>query len=541
MLTVTLLGDMKILRDGMPIELPRSRKARALLAFLAATGRAHRRELLCALLWDDVDDPRGSLRWNLSQIRALSAEAEQPLTIAEQDSIAFDPRSAVVDLTLVRSLQAADMEAASTRQLQEAVASFRGPFLDGLELPENPAFQSWCAGEREDARQLHARLRIVLADRLAPASEDALLNARELVRIDSHSEPAWSRLIALLLARGRRQEARQQYAMASRALRAVGGPSGPLLQLWSTTEMPPPVTESAVEDPALPLPSSPSLQETRFCVARDGVAIAYASKGTGPPLVRVANWMTHLQNDELSPVWAHWERALSRDYRLVRYDQRGSGMSDWAAGDFSFDMFVADLETVIDAVGDQQFAILAVSQGCAVAIAYAARHPQRVSHLVLLGGFARGWMLRAADDAERRRAIGVLLERDWGRDNPAVRQMFTTLAVPDATPEQMQRFNDLQRSAISASNVARVHHVFGQVDVRSQLAAVRCPTLVLHAHDDGIVPFDEGRGLAAGIADARFVALDSRNHILLENEPAWPRFLNEVHAFLSDDQRSSSF
>ncbi len=536
MLTVSLLGDMQILRDGTPIELPRSRKTRALVAFLAATGRAHHREQLCALLWDDADDPRASLRWSLSQIRGLAAGGERPLAVAEHDSVAFDSQSAAVDLTLARRLQIAGLESASIGQLQQAAAFFRGPFLDGLDLPENPAFQSWRVAEREDARRLHVKLRAMLADRLVTASDEALSNARELVKIDPQSEDAWSRLISLLLAMGRRREAQQQYETANRSLHAVGGPVGPLVEAWGAATAPVAAKAPVAEDITL-APPSPQAQATRFCVASDGVAIAYGRTGSGPPLVWVANWIMHLQNDELSPVWSHWVRALARDNCLVRYDQRGNGISDWNAGDFSFDTLVTDLEAVIDAAGERRFAMLAVSQGCAAAVAYAARYPERVSRLVLLGGFTRGWMLRAADDAERRRAMGVLLEHDWDRDNPAVRQMFTTLLVPDATPAQMQRLNDLLRLAISADNIARVHRVFGRVDICSQLAAVRCPTLVLHARNDAIVPFDEGRSLAAGIADARFVALDSRNHILLENEPAWPRFLNEVRAFLASDRR----
>ncbi|HKU95392.1 MAG TPA: alpha/beta fold hydrolase [Vineibacter sp.] len=536
MLAIRLLGDMQVLRGSVPLDLPRSRKTRALLAFLAATGQPHRRERLGELLWDAAEDPRGSLRWNLSQIRLLTTSAERPLIIAERDTVRFDPQSASVDLTDIRALVAADPAAASVEQLQDAVAGFRGAFLDGLELPDDHAFRSWCVAERENARQIHVLLRTQLADRLAPWPDRALPHARVLVTIEPLSEHAWSRMIRLLLAAGRHREAREQYETAGRLLRGVGGPSGPLLQVWAggaaVAPAPPTVPDTAAGD-ARPVPSP---QEVRFCVARDGVRIAYTATGEGQPVVRVANWMTHLEHDHQNPLWGHWLRELTRDHCLVRYDQRGSGLSARRVDDFSVDALARDLEAVVDAAGLSRTPLLAISQGCAAAIAYAVQYPERVSRLVLIGGFAVGAMLRARHDAARRQAIGVLFEQGWAQENPAVRQMITSLVMPDATRTQMQLFNELQRRITTADNLTRVHETWGRVDIRALLPRVRCPTLILHAREDGITPFEEGRNLAIDIPGARFVALDSRSHIPLETEPAWPRFLAEVRAFLAADQ-----
>lgn len=274
-------------------------------------------------------------------------------------------------------------------------------------------------------------------------------------------------------------------------------------------------------------------QEIRFCTAADGVRIAYATAGSGPPLVKAANWLNHLEHDWVSPAWRHLLRDLTRDFFLVRYDERGNGLSDWDAEDISFESFVTDLETVVDAAGLERFPLLGISQGCSVCVAYAVRHPERVTRLVLYGGYARGVCKRddptAAESAE---ALLTLMRQGWGRENPAFRQLWTTRFMPEATQEQAKWFNDLQRITASPENAMRIRRVLDQIDVSALLSRVDVPTLVLHARGDDAVPFEEGRRLAAGIRGARFVALDTRNHMILENEPAWPRFMEEVRSFL---------
>ena len=275
-------------------------------------------------------------------------------------------------------------------------------------------------------------------------------------------------------------------------------------------------------------------QKIRFCVAHDGVRIAYATSGSGPVLVKVGNWLSHLEFDLQSPVWGHLVKTLSQDYTVLRYDQRGTGLSDWDVEDISFDIWVRDLETVVDAVGVERFALLGISQGVSVGIAYAIRHPERVTHLILHGGYARGRNKRGADAAQLELADTMvkLAELGWGQDDASFRQVFTSQFIPKGTPEQHRWFNELERVSTSPRNAARLMREFNEVDVTALLAQVSCPTLVLHATGDLRVPFAEGRLIAGGIAHARFVPLDSDNHLMVEQEPTWPRWIDEVREFL---------
>jgi pimeloyl-ACP methyl ester carboxylesterase/DNA-binding CsgD family transcriptional regulator len=280
-------------------------------------------------------------------------------------------------------------------------------------------------------------------------------------------------------------------------------------------------------------------QEIRFCVAPDGARLAYATSGSGPPLLRIGSFINHLEFDWDSPVWRHWLVELSRHHTLVRYDARGCGLSDRDVAEISFDAWVADLETVVQATGLSRFALLGMSQGAPVAIAYAVRHPEHVSHLVLYGGYSRGrlhWGDAAADEAQ---AMAQLAELGWGKDNAAFRQFFTTQFIPDGTPQQHSWFNELERVSVSPANAARFMRVTNELDVTALAPRVACPTLVLHANRDARVPFDEGRRLASQIPGARFVPLDSRNHVLLEDEPAWRRSLDEFRAFVRGAQACS--
>ncbi|MEZ5788681.1 MAG: alpha/beta fold hydrolase [Xanthobacteraceae bacterium] len=275
-------------------------------------------------------------------------------------------------------------------------------------------------------------------------------------------------------------------------------------------------------------------QDIRFCTARDGVRIAFAAVGAGPPLVKTASWLNHLEYDWRSPVWCHLLQALAAEHRLVRYDQRGNGLSDWDVDDMSFAAWVGDLASVVEAMGLERFSLFGMSGGCAVAIAYAARFPRRISRLLLYGGFAQGAFRRKSDGAaEQYEAMATLMRHGWGQDNPAFRQMFTSQFIPGGTPEQMKWFNDLQRIATSPDNAERIMRTAHNVDVTELLARIRVPTLVLHCRDDARVPFEEGRRMAAGIPGARFVALEGRNHVVLQGEPAFDLLLEEIRGFLA--------
>ena len=276
-------------------------------------------------------------------------------------------------------------------------------------------------------------------------------------------------------------------------------------------------------------------QEIQFCTTPDGVQLAYARTGSGPPLVKTGNWMTHLEFDFESPIWRGLYRELSRDRSLIRYDARGNGLSDREVEAVSHEMFVGDLETVVNAAGLERFALLGISQGCAVSIDYAVRHPERVSHLILFGGYPLGWRKRARSAAEKEQgeAMLTLMRLGWGQENPAFRQLFTSQFIPGGTKEQSDWFNELQRISTSPSDAVRNSLANGDTDVSELLARVSVPTLVMHARDDARVPFDQGRRLAAGISGARFVPLASRNHLILEDEPAFPRFVQEIRSFLA--------
>ncbi len=273
-------------------------------------------------------------------------------------------------------------------------------------------------------------------------------------------------------------------------------------------------------------------QTIRFTKSSDGVRLAYAQSGTGEPIVKAANWLSHLEVDWQSPVWRHWFRFLSSRHTLLRYDARGCGLSDWSVTDLSLDAQVADLEAVVAAAAVDRFALLGISQGGSVAIEYACRHPERVSKLVLFGAFPYGWYKAGPTTAQQARSLFGLIESGWGQENPAFRQVFTSIFIPGASPEQERWFDDLMRVTSKPAIAASILHAYGDVDIRHRLADVAAPTLVVHCRHDAAIPFRLGRELATGIPGARFVELDSRNHVLLEDEPAWARFCAVVNEFL---------
>ncbi len=277
------------------------------------------------------------------------------------------------------------------------------------------------------------------------------------------------------------------------------------------------------------------LQKIQFCTTQDKVQLAYGAAGLGSPLVEVGTWINHLEADWESPVWRSRLQALAARNQLVRYDCRGCGLSDRQVPGFSFELALSDLETVVDAAGLERFSLFGSSQGAGVAIAYAALHPQRVKNMVLYGAFARGRLARKPSEQDRReaRAMRQLIEIGWGRPNPAFRQIFTSMLIPDSTPEQYQWFTELQRTSTSPENAAQLIAAYETMDVADLLCQVRCPTLVIHSRGDPRVPLDEGRYIAGHIQGAHFITLESRNHILLEQEPAWQQFLDELQEFVN--------
>lgn len=281
-------------------------------------------------------------------------------------------------------------------------------------------------------------------------------------------------------------------------------------------------------------PSS-SAQRVRFATSGDGTRIAFATTGNGYPLVRTGHWLTHLEHDWQSPIWRPFLDELGQGLRVTRYDQRGNGLSDWSAEDFSLDRCVEDLEAVVDAAGLERFALYGTSQGAPISIAYAVRHAARVTHLILQGGYVRGRLIRgSAEEREDGEALLTLIRHGWGKPGSAFLKAFSSMYIPDGSKEQIDSLVDLQRQTTSPENAARLRAAVDSFNVSDLLDKVTTPTLVIHARNDSVHPLEQGRKLASGINGAEFVMLESANHAILQHEPAWEVMFDEIRAFVSD-------
>ena len=530
-LAIRVLGDFQVLKGGAPQEFPQSRKTRALLAYLILSGRRHRRERLCNLLWDVPDDPRGSLRWSLSRLRSVVDEPGYQRIVADREHVFFDPNGATIDLFEARRELAGGANALSTQRLLDLAGQFRGELLEDLTLTDPHEFELWLLTEKETARRTRASLLQALVHRLdAEGREEAAGHARDWVAADPYSVSAHAMLIHVLSVAGRREEAERQQEISMQELRSAGA-SGLEVLSEALSRGSPSRAVVPEREPDIRLD-----QEIRFCTTSDGVRIAHATVGDGPPLIKTANWLNHLEYDWDSPIWRHVFRGLARDHRLIRYDARGNGLSDWDVEEISFDAYVNDLEAVVEAAGVERFPLLGISQGCAISIEYAVRNPGRVTRLVLHGGYAAGWRV-SEDPAEiaRREAMQTLILHGWGQNNPAFRQVFTSSFIPEGTPEQFRWMNELMRVSTSPQNAIRLQEALSRVDVRDRLPMLRVPTLVLHSRNDSRVPYRGGLELAQGIPNARFITLESNNHLILEHEPEFPRFMTAIRAFLSGE------
>lgn len=281
-------------------------------------------------------------------------------------------------------------------------------------------------------------------------------------------------------------------------------------------------------------------QEIRFMRGPSGVRIAYAVHGSGPPLIVASCWLSHLQHDWESPVWRHFLEGLGSFSRLIRYDERGFGMSDWNVTDFSLDARFGDLEALVDALGFERFALLGMSHGSSVAMAYAARHPERVTRLVLYGTVCGEPVEFSGDAQVENETFRGLIRIGWARKEPRFRRVFTQAYIPGATEEQMRWFDELQRVSTSPENYLAARDARLRDDIAHELANITAPTLIMHALGDHAMTFENATMVAAVIPDARVIPLDSENHILLAGEPAWARFVDEVRAFLEPDRRALS-
>jgi len=292
--------------------------------------------------------------------------------------------------------------------------------------------------------------------------------------------------------------------------------------------------------PRRAVPVTAPNQEIRFCRAADGVRLAFAIHGSGPPLVVVSCWLSHLQHDWQSPVWRHFLDQLGGQATVIRYDERGFGMSDWNVDDFSLEARVGDLEAILAATGFDRFALLGMSGGSAVAMGYAIAHPERVSRLILYGTVGGEPITRSPEEMAEEETYRSMIRVGWAKDDPVFRRVFTTRYIPDANEEQMRWFDDLQRMSTSPANAVTSRIARQQVAIGDQLDRITAPTIVLQALGDQATTFDNAVKVSSRIPGARLIPLESRNHILLADEPAWNAFMEEVSAFMEPERRASA-
>ena len=516
-----LLGPMAVISDRGAELLPASRKTRALLGYLAAEGKPVRRDRLCHLFWEIPDDPKGALRWSLSKLRGILGDA----IVADRETAGLDTENLEIDFAELRTVIGSGLHMAPTELLEGlCAATSTGTFMENLDLPNCDDFNAWRIAMAEDVRTWLDQVCAELVSRDLPP--DLILpHVRAWVERSPHDTAPAEALCRLLIAAGREEEADAQRTLLVRHLAEAGIPAPANVR---ECPAPPPRTDEA-DEPAKPLPLK---QDIRFCQASDGTTLAYSVTGSGPPLVKSANWLNHLEHDLGSPLWRHWISALTTLRSVWRYDERGNGLSDWNAP-LNFEAFVDDLESVVDAAGLDRFDLLGISQGAAVAIAYAVRHPERVRKMHLWGGYALGWAHRGdPEEIAKREAMLELTRQGWALDNPAYRQLFTSLYLPEGSQEQEDYFNEMQRVTTSAENAVALQRCFADIDVSDLLSKVTTPTLVGHATRDAVVPFSAGRALAARIPGARFIAIESPNHLLLETDPGWRKYARVVEEFL---------
>lgn len=524
-LTLSLTGALSAQLDGAALELPPSKKARALLAYLAVTRQPLRREHLASLLWNETDAGREGLRWNLSRLRkALELDGIVRL-VADRETVALDASHVDCDIWTLQKIAATTPAQASMADLIAAASLVQGDFLEGLDMPDCYEFRLWCMAERENMRRVQAAILATLCDRLG-ATEQALPYARRRVLLEPTEEAAHIALLRMLIALGRLPEAESHVETAQRQFRTAGlPPPHRMIRQWAAHRgAHQPAADDAMDRAAR--------QRIHFCTTSDGVRIAYAISGKGPRVVRAANWYSHLEYELGNPVWQYLIDTLTQGRELVRYDRRGCGLSDRSTKALSFDDSLLDLEAVTGLLDPEPFDLVGFCSGGAMAISYAARHPERVRRLILIGTTSLGWRKRGNNQATSEHMV-ALTRHGWGLDNPAFRQLFTSLMFPEATPEQAAWLNDLQRVSATPETAATLMDSFGDYDVSAMLPLVRCPTLVLHSRDDAMVSVDLGRQCAAAIPQAQFITLPSRNHLILENEPAWPMLKAEIEAFLA--------
>jgi DNA-binding SARP family transcriptional activator/pimeloyl-ACP methyl ester carboxylesterase len=526
--SIQLLGEFALDIDGqrVPGSAFRRRSAAALVKLLALSPsrRMHREQVMDAL-WPELAprDAANQLHKAAHYARRATGVADSVLLSNEMVSL-FPGAQVAIDAIAFEASAGAATVADEIGAAQSALAGYAG----GL-LPEDP-YESWAAQPRR-------HLEILYRELLRRAGR-----WRELAALEHTDEEAHLGLAQSMLARGDRAGALRQLDTIEQILRDELGiglsPEGYDLRLQALDSpvSVPSVAGRATQPALAPRHASLATQTLRFCRTSDGVRLAYASSGDGPAIVKAANWMTHLDYDWASPVWLHWWRGLTQTHRLIRYDERGSGLSDWNVppDSFTLDAWVRDLETVVDTMGLERFALLGMSQGCPIAVRYAARHPERVSHLIVYGTCARATWARATNEERRELlALGELIRVSWGSDQPGFRQVYDARFIPDGPLEIWRAFDELQRLSTSPENAYQLWRAFGTLDATVDAAQVTAPTLILHSKDDRVWRFSEAEELHGLMPGSRLVQLESNNHILRGDEPAFAHLLYEVREFLA--------
>lgn len=517
----------------------------ALLAYLALVRRRSSRLHLATLLWPDVAESVARTRLR-RLVYAVNEACGAEVVAGEPDILWIDEKRVQLDCDVLAVQVLArqwigSSEAVPTEPVADALfGSDAHRLLEGFWL-DSCGYQDWIAQQRMHHERLLAQGLQRCAERSIAVGGIAMAQAaaERLIALDPLVESGYAQLMVALGHRGDASAIEAAYFRCAGLLRNEYGttPSSMVETAYASA------CAMARQAPAAEIsdgpPDSAETQDDHaidFARAPDGVRLAYAVSGQGMPVIKAATWLSHLEHDRDSPVWGHLVREFSRQFTYIRYDERGCGLSDWDVADLSFASWLSDLETVADALALRRFALLGISQGASIAIAYAVRYPERVSHLVLHGGYARGRLVRSDTPQQREEAqmMAKLAELGWGKSEPSFRQFFTSQFIPDGTAEQHEWFNELERISTSPANAARFMREFAQIDVLALLPQVRCPTLVLHSLDDVRVPAEESQLIADAIPGARFVPIHSRNHLLLQHEAGWPHWLEEVRGFLSD-------
>jgi DNA-binding SARP family transcriptional activator/pimeloyl-ACP methyl ester carboxylesterase len=527
---IRLLGEFALDIDGRPVPASafprRSAAALVKLLALAPSRRLHREQVMDAL-WPGLAPQDAANNLHKAAHYARRGTGVPDTVLLRNEIVALFPGAEVaVDAVEFEAVAAAAASADDVRAADSALAAYPG----GL-LPED-LYESWTAQPRQ-------RLEVLRRELLRRSAQWS-----ELIALEPTDEQAHLGLAQSMLAGGDRAGALRQIDTIEQILRDELGiglsPEGYDLRVTAldTPVRVPAALEHATESTPAPRHASLATQVLRFCRTGDGVRLAYATSGDGPVLVKAANWLTHLDYDWASPVWSPWWRRLSQGHRLVRYDERGSGLSDWDVppGSFTLDAWVRDLETVADTMGLKRFALLGMSQGGPIAVQYAARHPERVSHLVVYGTCARATWARATDEERRElRALGELIKVSWGKDEPGFRQVYDARFLPDGPLEVWRAFDKLQRMSTSPENAYRLWRAFGALDVSADAVRLSVPTLILHSKDDQVWRFREAEELHSLVPGSRLVELRSKNHILRADEPAFEMLMDEVNQFLATD------